>query len=443
MKRTIIATLIAGAACGAAQAADLLSVYRDAVVADAQFASAKASLEAGREQLPQGRAGLLPAIGLSANTTWNELDVSVRSSPPISISPKYNSNGWTASLSQPIFRLQNLASYRQASFAVAQSEGQFVQARQNLILRVAQAYFDVILAEDTLATNRAQKTAIAEQLAAAKRNFEVGTATITDSQEAQARYDLATAQEIAADNDLQAKREALRAIIDKEPEALKHLRPDAQIGRPQPDDIGKWTEQAEQGNVGVAIAQAGQEIADREIDKQRAGHYPTVDLVATRGRNSQTSTVVFGSVNPGTDIDSTTIGLQLAIPIYSGGATQSRYRQAVALRDKARSDLDNARRSAVVNARQAYLGVTSGLAQVKALEQGLASSKLALDSNKLGYEVGVRINIDVLNAQQQVYSTERDLAKARLDTLTALLNLKAAAGSLSEDDLAAINALLQ
>jgi outer membrane protein len=430
-------------AAGSASAADLLSVYRDAVAADAPYAAARSQLAAGREQLTQGRAGLLPSLSVSANTTWNEVDNHLRQSSPFfptDTNGKYNSNGWTATLTQPLFRWQNWSGYRQSEFAVAQSEAQFAQARQDLVLRVAQAYFAVLLAEDTLTTSRAQKSAISEQLAAAKRNFEVGTATVTDSQEAQARYDLATSQEIAAESDLQVKREALRAIIGKEPEALKHLKADAQIGRPQPDDIAKWSDAAEQGNPNVAMAQAAAEIADREVDKQRAGHYPTVDFVATRGRSS---TGLSPSIGVGSDTTATTIGVQATIPIFSGGATQSHYRQAADLRDKAQADLDNARRQAGLGARQAYLGVSSGLAQVKALEQALSSSQLALDSNKLGYEVGVRINIDVLNAQQQVYSTQRDLAKARLDTLTALLNLKSAAGSLSEDDLAAINALLE
>ena len=439
MKKTIAVLLAAAFGAGAAQAADLLSVYRDAVVYDAQFASAKSALEAGRQQLPQGRAGLLPNVSLSANTTWNELDTSVRSSPPIDINSKFNSNGWTATLSQPLFRWQNWVGYKQSAFAVAQAEAQFVLARQNLILRVAQAYFDILLSQASLATAQAQKVAINEQLESAKRNFEVGTATITDTHEAQARYDLATAQEIAAQNDLLVKKQALRAIVGKDYDALLALKPEAQIGRPQPDDLGKWAESAEAGNTNVAIAQAGLEIAMQEADKQRAGHYPTLDLVATRGTNSSGFNL---TVRSGSNTTASTVGVQLSIPIYAGGATQSRYEQAVSLRDKAQADLDNARRSAALGARTAYLGVSSGLSQVKALEQALASSKLALDSNKLGYEVGVRINIDVLNAQQQVYSTQRDLAKARLDTLTALLQLKAAAGSLAEDDLAAINALL-
>jgi outer membrane protein len=250
------------------------------------------------------------------------------------------------------------------------------------------------------------------------------------------------AQEIAAQNDLQVKQQALRVIVGKEPEALKNLRASMQIGKPQPDDMNKWVDSAQSGSFAVLAAQAGLEYAIREAEKQRAGHFPTVDLVATYGRNSLGDGTSL-TQSAGVDTKSTTIGIQVAIPIFAGGAVASRDREAVALREKAAADLENARRQAAQGARQAYLGVSAGLAQVKALEAALVSSKSALESNKLGYEVGVRINIDVLNAQQQVYSTRRDLAKARLDTLASVIKLKYSAGTLGEEDVQAINALLE
>ena len=435
----IAGTLSAGMA-GLSRGADLMAVYRDAIAYDAQYASARAALDAGREKLPQGRAGLLPTIGLAANTTWNDVDSTRRTAGATEVNTKYNNNGWTVTLTQPLFRWQNWVAYTQSELAVAQAEAQFGLARQDLIVRAAQAYFDVLLALDTLATAQAQKVAIAEQLESAKRNFEVGTATITDTHEAQARYDLTSAQEIAADNDLSGKRQALRAVIGKEPEGLKNLRPGVQLVRPQPDDINKWVEMAESASASVQIYQALYEIATREVEKQRAGHYPTLDLVATRGRSSATNSSTLGF---GSDSNASTIGVQLSIPIFAGGGVVSKDREAVALKDKAAADLENARRNAALTARQAYLGVTSGLAQVKAYEAALTSSQSALDSNKLGYEVGVRINIDVLNAQGQLFDTRQKLAKARLDTLAALLKLKAVAGSLGEEDVAAINALLE
>lgn len=439
MMKTLPLILAGCFATGLAHGADLLGVYRDAVAYDAQFAAARAALAAGQEKLPQGRSGLLPTIGLSANSTWNDIDTTRRVNGAATTTTQYNSNGWTVQLTQPLFRWQNWVSYNQSELAVAQAEAQFVAARQDLIVRVAQAYFDVLLAQDVLATAKAQKVAIAEQLESAKRNFEVGIATITDTHEAQARFDLTSAQEIAAENDLAVKRQALRSVIGKEPEGLRNLRNGVQLAGPQPADINKWVELAEAGSASVQIYQALSEIAQREVEKQRAGHYPTLDLVATHGKSGSGFSSTTGS---GTDSKSNTIGVQLSIPLFAGGATVSKDREAVALKEKAAADLDNARRTAALNARQAYLGVNSGLAQVKAYEAAITSSQSAVDSNKLGYEVGVRINIDVLNAQSQLYDTRQKLAKARLDTLGALLKLKAAAGTLGEEDVAAINALL-
>ena len=437
--KLFIAIAFAGSAV-TAHAADLLQVYRDAAGFDAQYAAARAARAAGLEKLPQGRAGLLPTIGLSANTTWNELESKARTSGATTRSADYNSNGWNVSLSQPLFRWQNWVGYKQSELAAALAEMQFAQASQDLILRVSQAYFDVLLAQETLSTAQAQKLAFAEQLESAKRNFEVGTATITDTHEAQARHDLAIATEIAAENDLAVKRQTLRTLTGKEADTLKGLKPGIQIGAPQPADIGQWVSSAETGNIGVQVAQANLDVSGREIERQRAGHYPTLDLVATHGKSGSGFSSNTGS---GVDSKSSTIGLQLAVPLFAGGAVSSKEREAAAFHDKARADLDNVRRQATLAARQSYLGVNAGLAQVRALEAGVASSQLAVESNKLGYEVGVRINIDVLNAQSQLFDTRQKLAKARLDTLIAQLKLKAAAGTLAEPDLAAINALLE
>jgi outer membrane protein len=438
VRKTILTLALAGSALNA-WSADLLQVYHDAADFDAQYAAARAARNAGIEKLPQGRAGLLPTIGLSANTTWNDIESTSRSTG-ITTGRDYNSNGWSASLSQPLFRWQNWVGYKQAELAAALAEMQFAQASQDLIVRVTQAYFDVLLAQETLATAQAQKIAIAEQLESAKRNFEVGTATITDTHEAQARHDLAVATEIAAENDLAVKRQTLRTLTGKETDALRGLRSGVQIGTPQPADIAQWVSSAETGNLGVQIAQTNLDVSGREIERQRAGHYPTLDLVATHGKTGSGFSSTTGS---GVDTKSSTIGLQLAVPLFAGGAVSSKEREAAALNEKARADLDFARRQATLAVRQSYLGVNAGLAQVRALEAGVASSQLAVESNKLGYEVGVRINIDVLNAQSQLFDTKQKLAKARLDTLIAQLKLKSSAGTLTEADLAAINALLE
>ena len=421
-------------------AADLLQTYREARANDPVYASARAARDAGRESLPQGLAQLLPTVTASGFSQMNDIDIDFRGAFPPS-KREGNTNGYNLTLTQPLFNWQAIMAYKEAGFKVAQSEAVFGQAAEDLIVRVAQAYFDVLTSQDSLAFIQAQKVAISEQLAQAKRNFEVGTATITDTHEAQARFDLAVSQEIAAQSDLEIKQRTLQQIIGKFPERLTPLKPSIQLSPPKPNAMEQWVTSAEDNNFGVRIQQAALQIASREIERSRAGHYPSLNMVGSYGRNSASISTI-GTVSIGTDSISRSIGLQLAVPLYSGGGVNSLVRQAIANQDKARQDLENARRSAALAVRQAYLGVTNGMAQVRALEQALVSSQSALDSNKLGYEVGVRINIDVLNAQQQLYSTKRDLAKARYDTIVNGLRLKAAAGTLAEGDVEAVNRLL-
>ena len=425
---------------GQAWSADLMQILRDAFSHDAQYASARAARAAGQEVLPQGLAGLLPSISASAFTQSNRLDLSFRGALPDSVR-EGNSNGLSFSLTQPVFNWNNLLLYREAGFKAAQAEALFSQATQDLIVRVSQAYFEVLASQDRLAFIQAQKTAISEQLAQAKRNFEVGTATITDTHEAQARYDLASSQEIAAQSDLEIRKQALQQIIGKFPEALSPLKPSVQVNAPRPATMEEWASAAGSRAFPVRAQEAALEIASREIERLRGGHLPTLNLVGNYGLNSQ-GISSSGATNVATDATSRSIGLQLAIPLYAGGNVSSQVRQAIANREKAQQDLEFSRRSAALSARQAYLGITNGIAQVRALEAALTSSESALASNKLGYEVGVRINIDVLNAQQQVFSTKRDLSKARYDALINGLKLKAAAGSLADTDIEEVNRLL-
>jgi outer membrane protein len=431
-----LASLISVLLCGPllacnAQAADLLQVYSQALANDAVYASARSAQSAGQEKSVQGRAGLLPGIGVSGS--YNRISANA------SGNADYSSNGYQLALSQPLFNLGNWESYQQSKLAVVLADTQFAQAQQDLIVRVSQAYFDVLAAQDALAFIGQQQTFITEQLASAKRNFEVGTATITDTNEAQARFDLATAQQIAAQNDLDTKRAALQQIIGEAPAQLAQLRPGVTLSGPQPAQIEPWVSSAEQQNYEVLRQQLALEIAKREIKRSRAGHYPTVDLVASRSHSSNT----LSAINPASgSSNANSIGVQWTIPLFSGFAVDSKVREAIALEDKARNDLLFTQRTSAQAARQSFFGVNNGLAQVRALEAAEVSSQSALESNKLGYQVGVRINIDVLNAQQQLYSTRRDLSKARYDTLMNGLRLKAASGSLREEDLAQVNALL-
>ncbi len=428
---------------GSAAAADFLATYRLAKQNDAQFASARASLEAGLEKLPQGRALLLPVINASGNTTYNDDRNEVLSTGFVN-SGQFNSNGWNVTLTQPLFRWQNLVQYQQSQYQVLQAEAQFGQATQDLIVRVAQAYFDVLAAMDNLEFTKSNRVVINEQLAQAKRNFEVGTATITDTNEAQARYDLAIAQEIAGVNALEVAQRALQQIIVQFPDALTPLRTQVMIEQPQPNVMDEWVKSARGNNFVVRGNEAVMEIASREVERQRAGHYPTLDVVAGAQENTGQNLAAVTAISGGqrTTLSQNTIGLQLNLPIYAGGSVMSRTREAVGLKEKARQDLDSSRRAAEFNARQSFLNVTNGIAQVRALEQALRSSEVSLQSNRVGYEVGVRINIDVLNAQQQVFQTQRDLARARYDTILNGLRLKSAAGSLTEQDVEAVNRLL-
>jgi len=432
MKR-ILAGIAFGLIGSSAGAMDLLEVFQVALANDAQYAAARAQAEAGREAVVQARAGLLPNVGLSANTTWNKNTFS-------GTDRDYNSHGYGAELTQPVFRWQNWVQYQQGQLQVGITEAQLQSARQDLALRASQAYFEVLKAQDVLGAVDSLKQAASEQLALSKKSFEVGTVTITDVHEAQSRYDLANAQQLAAANDLEVRRQALTQLIGRPPGELASLREGAKIEAPRPADIAAWVSAAEDGAYGVQIQRLAAEIADREVERNRAAHLPTVDVVA---RYSKADTGFSTTTGSAAESTSRSIGLELAVPLYAGGALSSRDREAASLRLRAEADLESARRSAALAARQAYLGVTSGMAQIGALEAAQVSSRSALEANKLGYEVGVRINIDVLNAQSQLSDAEQRLAAARYDTLVAQLQLEAAAGALDEDDIRRINALLQ
>ncbi|MGJ9417277.1 TolC family outer membrane protein [Massilia sp. CMS3.1] len=442
MQKPLIAVLLASAFVSLnAHAIDLIQVYQQALANDATFASARASLAAGRERVPQGRAGLLPQVGLSGSYGKSDQDSS-QFNPGQGVfvggGSNQRSNQYTLALSQPLFRWDRWQTYEQSKLAQAIAEAQFAQAQQDLITRVAQAYFDVLSAQDTLESTRAQKSAVTEQLASAKRNFEVGTQTITDTHEAQAAYDLVVAQEFAAVNELENRRTMLQMIVGTDPGTLAPLQTGVTLAPPQPANVDPWVSSAENQNYGVTVAQLTVESAKREISKSRAGHLPTLDLVASSSR-----TDISGRSAGSGDSRSNAIGVQWTVPIFSGFGVTSRVRETIALEDRARNELETTRRTAALQARQAFTGVNSGLAQVKALQAAEVSSQSALESNKLGYQVGVRINIDVLNAQRQLYSTRTDLARARYNTILSGLRLKAASGSLREADLLPVNNLLQ
>lgn len=439
MRLSRTAALIAGllASTGTLAAEDLLAVARAALANDAQFQSARAQREATSEKLPQARAGLLPSLTLNGTTQWNDVEIS----KPVDRSTQYNSHNFGFQLTQPLFRWANWVQFEQGKLQVAAADAQLAQARQDTLLRAAQAYFDLLYAQDVLTSIVAQKTAASEQLELARKSFEVGTVTITDVHEAQSRFDLASAQEIAARSDIEVKRHALAVITGRAPDALRGLRSEVAFTLPEPARMEDWVDRAQTESLTVLAQLANQEIANREIERQRAGHYPTVDLVATYGQNK--TVITFAGAPLNNETTTGTVGVQVSVPLFQGLGQESRVRESAHLLDRARAEVDFARRNAAQQARQAWLGVANGIAQTAALRAAQVSSQSSLDANKLGYEVGVRINIDVLNAQQQLYVTRRDLAKARYDTLLAQLRLKAAAGQLAEPEIEAVNALLE
>ena len=378
-------------------------------------------------------------MNLSANTQFNDRELQFRSGDP-GTSARYNSNSVNVTATQPLFRMQNWITYEQSKHQVSQAEAVFLQANQDLIVRVAQSYFDVLLAENNVTLAAAQKAAISEQLAQAKRNFEVGTATITDSNDAQARFDLAVSQEIAAQNDLEIKKRALQQIIGRLPPVLARLSSRFSPVLPTPNDMDSWVEQAGASSLQIRIVQATFDIAAQDVSKNRAAHLPTLDAVASYTDSGSGSGTQGGS---GTDSTTKYIGLQLALPIFLGGSTNSRVRESLANQEKARQDLENTKRTVALNTRAAFLGGTNGVAQIKALEAALISSQSSLDSTKLGQEVGVRTQVDVLNATQQLITTRRDYAQAIYTYAVNVLKLKAAAGTVTEDDLTYVNQWLE
>ncbi len=437
MPFAIVLALQSGAAFGE----DLLQIYRDAVRNDPALASAQANWEATQELVPQARAGLLPNVAITGDATAQRYQASINTDPKQDLSRRYNQNDALATASQPLFRYQNLVAYDQSKEQVAQSNYVLELAKQDLIVRVASAYFDVLLAQYNIELAQSQKKAVSEALAQAKRNFEVGVATITDTNEAQAKYDNIVAQEIQTQADYDNKVTALRAIIGRFPKELKKVGPGLVPVPPEPNRLDYWVERSLTDNLNVRVSQKNFDIATLAIDLAKAGHYPTLDLIASYGWTN------FGgaAINFGVSNWSTTgiVGVQVAIPIYQGGLIDSKVRQAYSLQDKARQDLEFAKRTAFTLAQTGFTGVTSAVASVKAFEQALVSAESAYQSNVLGQEVGIRTFLDVLTVQQNVYSTRRDLAQAYFNYLTGVLRLKAAIGTLEEKDVEDINRQLR
>ncbi len=429
---SLLALLLAGSAV---QAQNLNALYEAARAYDATYLSARSLADSAQFKAAQADALRLPSASLNGSATVSEII-------PVVGGTLGNRNAQLAVQGRyALFNRSNNATYEQAQRLLLLSQADLETAEQDLIVRVAQAYFDVLAAQDALSAADAFKKAVAEQLASAKRNFEVGTATITDTRESQARFDLATARELVADNDLRTKRAVLDQLVGGNAVAPRGLALPAALPPVLPADIDAWVSTAEVVHPLIRKARLAQELAKLETDKARAAGAPTVDLVGSLGTSNSSGSATIPNNTRGTT-STASVGVQLNMPLYTGGLVQNRIKETLVLEDKARQDLEAARRGVGLGTRSAFLGVQSGLGQVKALEAAEASSKLAVEATELGYKVGVRVNLDVLNAQSQLYDTRRDLSKARYDVIVNGLKLRLASGQLQAQDVRRVDLLL-
>ncbi len=422
----------------AEQGSNLLDIYQMALNSDPTLAAVRSGNLAMQEKIEQGKALYRPTVNFTTDASHSETDIRYLGSNAVYRNAgreSFDVFGFGVNFTQPILRRENWVQYQQAKTQVSQADKQLIQSEQDLMLRSAQAYFDVLLAQDQIDLVNSQKAAITRQLEQAQANFEVGTATITDVNEAQARFDLLQAQEITAINDYEVRKRAVQAITGQLPGRLATVRQNLQTRPPQPQDMEQWVHLAAENSLALSIQQETLRLATQEIERMSAGHWPTLDMVGSYVDNR-----AGGSPNGfGSDLQNATIGLKLNIPLYQGGAVSSRVREAIANQQKAQDEVEAARRKSELDTRQAYLNLTGSVAQVQAYEQALRSSQSQLDSTNLGYEVGVRNSVDVLNAQQQLFTAKRDLLQARYSYLMNVLRLQFAVGLLTETDLADIN----
>ncbi len=423
-----LSTLLLGSQ---AHADNLVDVYQAAQTSDPQLAAAEAQYEAALQAKPLARSAYLPQLNASASIS--QVDQEFTDANPIFEDTNFDRTNWGISLRQAIFHKDYWAKLDQADAGIAQAEAQILAERQALILRVAKAYFDVLTAEESLTSAIAEKSAVGQQLKQTQEKFDVGLIAITDVRDAQAQFDLTSANAIAAQATLESAQEALRAITGSLPDVLDPLSEEMPLTAPEPQDIDQWVETAKENNLQLKAAAYGVAAAKQGIEASRAGHYPTLDLVAQYGSQDDT-----GGFQEGTS-DQTSIGLDLVVPLYSGGRTSAQVKQAEAQYKQAKKNHELALRTAVQQVRASYLNVISSMSQVKALKQALKSTETAAEAAQAGYDVGTRTSVDVLLALQQTYRAQRNYSVARSNYILSTLQLKQAAGTLSEDDIAALS----
>ncbi|MGE0081594.1 MAG: TolC family outer membrane protein [Thiohalomonadaceae bacterium] len=434
MRNTLLASALMLALSAPAGAADLLDVYRRAQEADPQIANAAAAHGAALQARPLARSNIMPKLSVGA--LYSKASTDTESDVPAAATGSVDTDTteYNLSLIQPIYHHDYYVQFRQADASIAQADAQYTAAQQDLIVRAANAYFGVLAAEDNLRFAEAQRTAFEQQLRQTRQRFEVGLTAITDVREAQARYDLSVSQEIAARNQLITAREQLRELTGEEYENLAKLG-EMPLVVPEPADVEKWVSTAMDQNLQLLAAEAFSRVQREEIRRQRAQRYPTLDLTASVGRTERDTGLV-------TEVDNSVVGINLNFPFYQGGLISARSRQAEFQYQQALAQLDQQRRATVRQTRDAYNRVQAGISQVEALRQAVISAQTALDATQAGYEVGTRTAVDVLDAQQQLYSAQSEYARARYDYVLSTLQLKQAAGTLMPEDVALVNAWL-
>lgn len=426
----------------------LKELYTLALANDPNWAAARYANIGAQEKLVQGKALLLPTINMNSNLNRSNTNIQYTGQTVFNNnnrSERFNTLSYGININQPLYRKQNYVQYQASQLEVDEADLQLKQERQDVLIKAAQAYFDVLLAQDKLDLNHAQKDAITSQLAQAKASFKNGVSTITDVDEAQAKYDLVQSQEIAASIEIENKKQVLKLLTGRYPESLYGIQPNIPLQQPEAykgapstptqSALQQWLDLAIQSNLTVQLKKLSYELANKAVELNTAGHLPTLDAVA-----NYTRTDADGGINGfGSDLNNTTVGLQLQIPLYQGGAVSSRVREAVAKQQKAQEEIEAARRKAELDTKQAFLEITSSIAQVHANEKTLHSAQSQLTSTTKSFKLGIRTSVDVLNAQQQVFTAKRELMQTQYTYLLGLLKLKYSCGLLSEDDLNEVN----
>jgi outer membrane protein len=450
--KVLLFLLCAIAVSGPAHSTSLLEIYQQALQSDPQIHEAEARRLAALEAKPQARSAYLPQIFAGADYTESDrsgpvgiFDPDTGERTTVDADIETDVFSWDVTLRQSLFRWDQVVRLRQADKTVAKAEAVREAAQQDLIIRVAQRYFDVLAAEDRLTSIHADRTAIARQLEQAKQRFEVGLIAITDVQESQAAYDNSVANEIGAKRSLATAREFLREITGEYVSELSAPTENFPLITPNPSDEASWVDMALTQNLTLMASRIDEQLARDQIDFERTGYYPTLDLVANTSEDDtdETITTPFGTTTDSLTNPRDSISLQLRVPIFTGGGTSSRVREAVYLHRAAREQLQRVTRETERQARDSYMGFVSERSRVTALAQAVASSRTALQATEAGFEVGTRTIVDVLDSQFALYLAITNYYQSRYDYVLNALRLKEAAGNLAIQDLERIDQYLE